>query len=309
MTKLTTDQIDNYHAGKMSETEMSDFENAVNSDPAAKAESDFQADIVNGLKEYRKIELKARLDAINVGPTWFEFVQQSALMKSLGGVMLASLIGTGIFLYGERPENENSDMPATVIADQTESIEFVWELGNEKESNTENQLDKPSQALSVKEKNKDFDRVVLSENEEVALETVNEDSDLNAVSESKVFKPVFEVPDAESVNDEQLETTGLDELPASTKAAGSEVPVDVRSDISRSKSIKYKYFDGKLYLKGDFDKAPYEILEINSSAGRRIYVYYLDKYYKVGISDKLTDLPEVTDDKVIDELKLLRANK
>ena len=62
-------------------------------------------------------------------------------------------------------------------------------------------------------------------------------------------------------------------------------------------------------MNGDFDKAPYEILEINSASGRRIYVYYLGTYYQVGTTDKLIELPAVKDQDVIKELKLIRENK
>ena len=306
MTKLTKDQIDNYHSGRMNESEMADFENMLESDPALKAESDFQSDIVSGLKEYRKMELKSRLDGINVGPTWIEFAQQSALMKSLGGVMVASIIGTGIYFYGERPDVATSDVPATVLAQETESIEFVWQLGEEEAQVTQS-LEKPNtQVIDARE---DVDKAEVIE--ETATPALNEEvaEAVKSEEKAKVFKPSFEAPGAEDVDeDTDFSTTGLDEIPNSTTAT-SEQPVDVQTEISKSTVIKFKYYDGKLFLKGDFDKAPYEILEINSAEGRRIYVYYLGSYYKVGLADKLTELPKVSNADVLGELKLLRENK
>ena len=100
------EQIDNYHSGQMSAEEIASFESKLSSDPALKAESDFQKEIVNGLKEYRKTQLKARLDAVDLTPSWMEFAQQSTLMKSFGGVAIATLIGAGIY-FGAESSKEN----------------------------------------------------------------------------------------------------------------------------------------------------------------------------------------------------------
>lgn len=302
MTKLTQEQIDNYHAGKMNQPEMADFERTLESDPAVRAESDFQSDIVSGLKEYRKLELKSRLDAINVGPTWFEFAQQSTLMKSLGGVIVASLIGTGILIYGEKPETQDLDQLATVEAPNSESFDFVFDLGEEKE-NKSLVLEKPSEAPK-----ETFQEEIVDNTTEAS--TVETSTKEDATEKAEVFKPAFEAPNADLVEEEtEFSTTGLDEIPDNSNSDISNDPIDVQSEISKNSTIKYKYYDGKLFLNGNFDKAPYEILEINNAKGRRIYVYYLDKYYKVGIADKLTELPQVTNPVVIKELKLLRENK
>ncbi|MEQ6166438.1 hypothetical protein AAOE16_04535 [Ekhidna sp. MALMAid0563] len=302
MTKQQLEQIDKYHSGRMSESEMASFEKQLESDPALKAESDLQSDIVGGLKEYRKLELKARLDAINVGPTWMEFMGQSALMKSMGGVIVASLIGTGIYLYGEQDEQVESGATVTINAPVAESIEYIWELGQEEHDNSTNTtLEKPEIANEpAMETNPEVQVADQSAREEQVV--INEDKE--------VFKPSFEAPDVTNVEeDSKFQSAGLDELPETTNATASEDPIDVETENNRSKTIKYKYYDGKLFLSGDFDKSTYEILEINSASGRRIYVYYIDTYYKVGTTDRLTELPAVKDQDVIKELELLRENK
>lgn len=302
MTKQQLEQIDKYHSGRMSESEMASFEKQLESDPALKAESDLQSDIVGGLKEYRKLELKARLDAINVGPTWMEFMGQSALMKSMGGVIVASLIGTGIYLYGEQDEQVESGATVTINAPVAESIEYVWELGQEEPDNTTNTtLEKPEIANEPAMETK-LEVQVADQSAREEQVVINEDKE--------VFKPSFEAPAVANVEeDSKFQSEGLDELSETTNTTASEDPIDVETENNRSKTIKYKYYDGKLFLSGDFDKSTYEILEINSASGRRIYVYYIDTYYKVGTTDRLTELPAVKDQDVIKELELLRENK
>ena len=302
MTNQQLEQIDKYHSGRMSESEMASFEKQLESDPALKAESDLQADIVGGLKEYRKLELKARLDAINVGPTWMEFMGQSALMKSMGGVIVASLIGTGIYLYGEQDEQVESGATVTINAPVAESIEYVWELGQEESDNSTNTtLEKPEIANEPAMETK-LEVQVADQSAREEQVVINEDKE--------VFKPSFEAPAVANVEeDSKFQSEGLDELSETTNTTASEDPIDVETENNRSKTIKYKYYDGKLFLSGDFDKSTYEILEINSASGRRIYVYYIDTYYKVGTTDRLTELPAVKDQDVIKELELLRENK
>lgn len=301
MTNQQLEQIDKYHSGRMSESEMASFEKQLESDPSLKAESDLQADITSGLKEYRKLELKARMDAINVGPTWMEFVGQSTLMKSMGGVIVASVIGTGIYFYGEKNEETQSTDPVEINAPVAESIEYVWELGEEAD-NTENlKLDKPE--ITTEESS-------TTKNPVVKAEVIPAEESEIVKEKTQSFKPTFEAPTVTNVEENnKFQASGLDELPETAGVLKSEEPIDVETENNRSNTIKYKYYDGKLFLSGDFDKAPYEILEINSASGRRIYVHYLDTYYKVGVTDRLTELPTVKDQDVIKELELLRENK
>ncbi|WP_420318406.1 hypothetical protein [Ekhidna sp.] len=303
MTNLQ-EQIEKYHLGQMSESELASFEKQLNSDPSLKAESDLQADIINGLKGHRKLELKSRMDAINVGPTWVEFIGQSALMKSMGGVIVASVIGTGIYFLGERDESITNSNPIEISAPTPASEEYVWELGQDEAVNAENSLEKPElKPQTTDSKNIDNTQLVeVSSPDQEEVQVAKENGD--------VFKPSVDAPQVDDIEEEtKFKASNLDELPETVETAESEEPIDVETQNSRSNIIKYKYFDGKLFLNGDFDKAPYEILEINSASGRRIYVYYLGTYYQVGTTDKLIELPAVKDQDVIKELKLIRENK
>lgn len=295
------EQIDNYHSGRMTPEEVIAFEKELATNPELKAESDLQREVVNGLKEFRKTQLKARLDAIDVTPSWIEFAQQSTLMKSFGGVAVATLIGAGIYFNAERIETPSMDNDIVIDAPNYESPDFVWSLGEE-DKNEIVTLD----PLPEKKKEIPLSKPVEEKTPQTMTNVVAEE----VKTEKKEFTPDFNAPNAKSIQDEEaLKTASLDELPQKQAVAVNNDPIDVKTEITKSLDVKYKYYDGKLFLTGDFDRAPYEILEINSASGRRIYVKYLDKYYQVGVTDQLTALPEVTDTAVIEELKLLRQNK
>ena len=286
------EKIDAYYSGRMNPEESLSFERELKNDPSLMSKANFQKGIVEGLKAYRKSQLKDRLNAIDVAPTWIEFAQQSTLLKSFGGVAIATAVGAGVYFYAEPKKEEGTSVEVKIEAPFDEAKDFDWlimpaDLDDQKVAAL---VAKPSESPSTKK--------------EITVPQVEENEDTNE------FVPSFEAPDAGKVEDEEaLRISSLEVLPENQTSAPLEEAIDVSTEITRSIDVKYKYYDGKLFLSGDFDRAPYEILEINSASGRRIYVKYLGKYYQVAITDRLSDLPEVKDDEVIKELKLLRQHK
>ena len=298
MNTRLQDKIDQYHSGRMDSNEFDSFEKELASDPSLQAESDFQLDIINGLKEFRKTELKTRLNAVDIAPNWFEFVQQSTLLKSFGGVAVATLVGTGVYFMAI-PDDAGIEKQIVIDAPEEVVNQFSWSIKPAILAKASESEDIQIHSASVMNSKKGISE--STDNETVAL------VELNGKEENLSLD--FDAPTADEVKDEEaLEISNLEVLPKSSTAEEVD-PIDVNHELTSSLNIKYKYYDGKLFLSGDFDRAPYEILEINSANGRRIYVKYLDKYYKVGVTDKLTTLPEVSDKSVIQELELLRKNK
>ena len=74
-------------------------------------------------------------------------------------------------------------------------------------------------------------------------------------------------------------------------------------------SLKYKYFDGKLFLYGDFNEQPYEILEINGVKERKLYLFFESKYFNIDVTDKVKELDQIVNPKLVNELDIIRNNK
>ena len=300
-------RIEEYHRGNMSSEEMMSFEKDLASNPELRSESNFQGDIINGIKEIRKSQLKARLDAIDVAPGWLEFAQQSTLVKSFGGVALATLIGTGVYFVAEeeRVETKVETIELTSIdVPEMDPLNFEWNIKALEATKTASIPTKTEKLLS--------NTVETSERqEEISVVEVAEPNKNSAEKTSQVFTPAFTAPVASEVTDEsepsaaQLETISVSESAKEEERK----PIDVETENTRSAKIKYKYYDGKLFLSGNFQKEPYEIIEINSVTGRRIYLLHQNKYYEVKTTDRMTELPEVRSIKLIQELRLIKANK
>lgn len=299
------EKIEQYHMGNMSPQDASSFEKELASDPSLRAESDFQSNIIDGIKEHRRLQLKSRLNAIDVSPGWMEFAQQSSLVKSFGGLMIATIVGTGVyFLAEEKPEAvENTAFVSPgseALWPQIQETDFTWTIPAEKaKESVVNESISSTKKLIVES------TTTIKSDEEVV-----ESVDVVPGQSSKTFTPDFSAPDAGDVADEkEVVATVLDRVPTASSLESGKDAIEIETKNSKNSKIKYKYYDGKLFLSGDFNKEPYEILEINSSTGRRIYLLHQRKYYEVKITDRLTELPEVTNIKLIQELRLIKENK
>ena len=299
-------QIEQYLTGNMSAEEQTLFEKELAADPSLKAECDFQGEIINGLKEYRKTQLKSRLDAIEVGPGWFEFVRQSALVKSFGGIALATAVGTGVYYIAEKEESVAIEDSVVMVEEiefpQDAEPIFNWAIVESVETLSEraNTSNSDNQALE--------DKRVEESLESKQTETLVEKG---VVSDSE-YALDFTAPDGNINQDPEagLVDVGLDKISeTAVTATAEEDPIDVKTENTRSKKLRYKYYDGKLFLTGNFNDQPYEIIEINGADGRRIYLLHNRKYYEIEQTDRLTELPEVRNIKLIQELRLIKSNK
>ncbi len=300
MNSRLQNKIDNYHLGKLTRDDQVAFEKELEADPSLMSESNFQKEIIEGLKKYRKEQLKVRLNNLKPDSVWMEFTSESFLLKSLGGVVIASLIGTGIYVYNAPNAREIAtkavEINAPALAENVSTINWNIEVANLPEESTKKTKSLVEDVKKVNQR-------------EIGLVTEKSAKEKELLA-SKTFVPLFDVPHAEKIrDDEAMEVVPLDELPAEESLEKTSKYVDVTTVNTKSLNIKFKYYDGKLFLNGDFDRAPYEILEINSANGRRIYVKYLDSYYSVRITDQFEDLPLVTNPALIEELELIRLNK
>lgn len=306
MNSTRLDLIDAYFRNELSADELSRFEQAMQADPVFHDQIKLEAAVRKGIGEYRKAELKARLSAIEVGPAVLGGAgHYGAAIKILAGGVGAAVIGVAGYLYfTSSPQLENAltahefisiDYPAIaqthrlIIPDITIPLETVPIM-----------IDQPQGVRSEA-------RVNTAGHQELITQKENS---RNLDFEPQIIVPqpddlmvgeTFESPDAEMPDISNNDEISLNE--------SSVAPVDVEAVNRRNETLKYKYFDGKLFLYGDFSEHPYEILEINSPTSRKLYLYHRTMYYSISVTDKVQELIPITDKKLLDELKIIRNNK
>jgi len=280
-------QLESYLSGHMPPDEMKTFEASLGSNPELQQEVHFQSDIIKGIGEYRKSQLKARLDAIQVTPGYWFGLQGATIAQLTTGVATVLLIGAGSYWYFGTFETEEVVQNTEVVEE-----EVITPTVNDTPVSEEIEADQTSEKINE------------SKQENKAVQS----GDAN--TSAKTFEPRVAVPKSGDVEDEKEFTPDNLPTPEEGEAVKQEnTPIEVEVIDGRNAKIKYRYYAGKLYLYGDFTAEPYEILEINASSGRRIYLYHLNEYYEITPTDKPANVVAVTDTKLIQELTILRKEK
>lgn len=274
------EKVEAYFNNELNDSEKSDFLSEVESNTELKSEYDFQNEVINGIKEARKVELKAMLDKVPIASIP---AATSGLYKILIGGAASLIIGTSLWYYFNSASEVNMASetkveefsPIVEESDQfTETKQSVAKLDVEKSSKEET---RPS---SVKNKN---------------------------TKNSNINKP--NVPTAQddfvdnSLQDENLEIPS--DISKVDINLASKVNVEIK--VKKKYSFHYQYTQGNLILYGNFEDDLFEVLELNKEDQVEVYLYYESNYYY--IKDKsglITPLEAVANKNLKNKLERLR---
>ena len=291
--------IDAYLRGDLTPAEVASFETQLEHDPTLSEELAFQKQVVSGLQEARKLELKSRLAQVDVTGA---AVNQYGWAKLTGGLIIATILG---FVAYEFWPNQSK---------QVSYIEIDGPVIEE--------VDLPeidlNAAQSASERSQEITDVKLSappistRNEKAVKEaSTSETENLPEADQSMVFEPEIDLPDDDAdVAGAEFEP---EELPENFTADLETKDIDalnVEQFDDKSKSLRYRYFDGKLALYGDFRGLPYQILEINQNNGaKQVFLVHDEAYYRLKSANEEQSLIPITDQSVLNELIILQNKK
>ncbi|MCR9253939.1 MAG: hypothetical protein NXI20_26245 [bacterium] len=317
------DLIDSFLSGGMSTSEQAEFEHMLNSDPLLKEEFMFQKEIVNGIKEYRRDQMKHRLNQITIGVGVTGLLLNSGLSKVLAAVGTIGFIGVGSYFIVEELNSTNtpetiSSLDLSIDSPKEFSGEtFVFEMPlNEDVADINEQKQK-----HVAENNKITSSVAKTETTKVSIIVAEEESkEKLGISEEveiaeKVKQANFNVPSMDELGNDEETLNGIDitlpdsNQPITTKEEASK-EIEIENVRQTKYDLHYKFFSGKLFLYGDFNSIPYELLEINSGASRNLYLFHDSVYYQLSQFEKnVVPLKPIRDKELISELEIIRKNK
>lgn len=277
--------IEQYIEGTISASDKNILLQAMESDPTIKSEVAMQMELKNGIINYRKTELKNRLNAINVsgGSTSMYGVRIAS------GVAIVAVLLTGSILYFNQAEEntlaigpihiENQELPQTI---QPELPQVVTPIKDKaKENSPEPKPTKPN----------------------------------NTAKRAQVTAPSIIEPEViESFEDTDL-MIGNESMDTDTKHLGTvsskeSVKIEITVSEEKSSTNQYKFFNNKLYLYGDFGQTPYEIIEVNSLKTKSLFLFFNNEYYYIRPNQtEKVPFEEVANETLIEELKILKENK
>jgi cytoskeletal protein RodZ len=329
--KLNT-QIEAYLRGDMSPSDKAIFEQQMEKDPLIQNELEMQQAIIHGIQHSRKLAMKASLNSMNVS-LWSLAVSEA--IKVAAGVIIGGvLIGGSYYLANNYLSNEDSFTPtATVEANEpgsvsietptpivsTESSTVLQNQSQAENSNTSAPKNPGIQSTSavMPEQN------LLASSQKTEAPTPTASSDEPKAARKVAQSNALKSNDAPATIPSATMEIDLEE-PVITKSGVENVPTGKVTNTFKSDNIKpevvykkhnkdkffYQYFSNKLTLYGNFDEIVYELLELNTNDGKKLYIYFNDKFFQINTAQtELTPLKEIADSSLVRELNYLRKKK
>ncbi|MEQ6119542.1 hypothetical protein [Reichenbachiella sp. MALMAid0571] len=285
--------VNKYLDNNMSGSEKYIFEDQLTSDPLLKAEFDHQNEIIGGLKEYRKNQLKTQLNNVSITPGLLGIISQSASMKTLSIVAASILTGSGAYYY--------------FSSETTVKVNSL--------SHVESKLDFISSPMDLKGSKEKLD-YRYTKNTNAASWSIPEMKNEEAAEKSEVEPNIidFHVPEiSENISgDTDPQPDQILEKAVSRNAPFADVAKIEKIDIENITNNRYKFHykldHNKLYLYGKFEASPYEIIEINSSQSKKLFFYYNGNYFRLNQDVKeISPLLSIQDSEVIRELNIIKS--
>lgn len=285
-------QIDDYLSGKMSEVDKLSFENQINTDSFLKNELNLQNDIITSLRGARNLELKARLNAIDVAG-----VSTGANLgwKIAAGVVIVSGLFTASYFYFKNA--------ADVIVPQPQLMDSTA-LAEPKGESSAVQLEK-FQVISVQE----VQEITAPTAKPVTNSPKAKASKDIAVKNNDVR---FELPVAPHAEQDLLTEVNSASPNENLSTENKQIKSSVEVSLDHKSELKfhYKYFNNKLYLLCDFGSKPYDLIELNRKKTKTLYLFFDKNYYE--LKDNQTDataLKIIKNSAIIKQLEAIRINK
>ncbi len=281
------EKIEAFFDGELTEAERESLLREIESDPALKQEFELQKDIIEGIKAYRKEQLIARLDKLDVATSG-----QVSLLKALGLAGLAGILLVGGYIL-LKPEVQEPANNSNTNTEQPRASEQVKDTYQEATADAQ-----PVEATEQE-----------AESKEVAAPTkassTGKENQKKVSTPPAVAIPEFAEPDNEEpqVADEALEA------PSPVASAAVRLKENTTVEVKFSKRYKFHYQvkDGGLILYGKFDQGPFEVIEVKTSKGIASYLYYHNNFYCLETdSEEIKPLVAVTNPELIKQLEKRR---
>ena len=282
------ERIEAYFNNELPEADKQQLMQDINSDASLKSEFQFQESVIDGIKDYRKKELIARLDNIEVVSTG-----QSILLKTIGAVGIAAVVTVGTYMWINRAE----DQP--MISEEVNNTEQLVTQPEETQEEVANEIE-PNNIIEEEKANTEL----VAEAVETERTAVKSNKDDSAVIPDVIIPEVQEPESGSSVDvDEDL--SAPEAMASSTIRLRSSTDVEVK--LSKKYNFHYQVKNGGLILFGNFNDSPFEVIELKTNQGINSYLYFEDHFYSLANdSEEIKPLKIIENEQLIKELEKRR---
>ena len=303
------DQIGPYLDNQLSQGEKLEFDQQLQEDPLLKGEFQFQEDVIHSIREHRKLELKSRLDNIIIAPPPTSFVSSNLTnIKIVSSIVMISAIGIASYFYFQDGlENEAvssdaveliaSEAPETFQTQIPEKSEIIIEQNQVADAQESAKMPEEVNPLETKDSK-------VTVKEEIAPPKTATTSNANRSFEPAIIE---DFDDEESLPGE--EEVALATRPTMEANVEEISKLEVSNKSDGKHSFHYQHYNNKLFLHGEFNDIPYEILELNKVDSKKLFLFYQNDFYDIKNNQvEIAPLLKIEDQKLIERLRIIRKN-
>ncbi len=291
--------LDGFFEGTLSTSEETTLMNRLATDADLKSEFEFQKDIINTIKESRKLELKSRLDNISI--KWYDNISNGWKVAATATIVTVSTLTAYYFIDMQEEFGNRIDLAQNEILVDAFDTEVA---------------DIPQKPHAIENENIEKSKTI--ENTEQVKETVTQETVVHESADQvvantdrtvEVIVPDV-IEDFEEVDNMELENVTSGDINTMTPSREDlHSSVEINTVLHKKYNFHYNFSHGTLTLYGNFEDVPYEILEINSTSGKSFYLNYKDNFYNIINTNNIIPLQPVTNESLINELKIVKENK
>ena len=276
------EKVEAYFNNELNSSDKSEFLNEMESDTELKSEYNFQNEIINGIKDARKAELKAMLNRV---PITSVSTATTGLYKIFAGSVATILLGTASWYYFTTTEQVELSNQTEVVKDYTEN------------KVAENNISK------TEDLQKTTNTPILEEGAKESTEQVTERKEVPSAINTPVLPNSENDFESQSLPEENLE------IPSDLSSASINLnsKVDVKIVMKKKYDFHYQFSHSKLVLYGEFEEGLFEVLELNKEDNVEVYLYYKSNfYYILNNTNSISPLKPVSDKNLKLKLEGLR---
>ncbi len=289
--------IEDYFEGGLSPSEEASLKSKLSTDPELNGEFELQKDIINTIKDARRIDLKNRLNNIDIH--WYHTISNG--WKVAATITSIAISGLAAYYFIDQ---DNTIQDKVQIETQSNLEVNASEEVNILEKPIVSRLEEVEDTPVIEEKQKTSEPLPVLDNEKIITETQPTEEYALEVIVPEVIDSFDAVDDIEVENISESDIKSLNPVKKDIHSS-----VEVESIIHKKYNFHYKFSGGMLTLYGNFEDVPYEILEINSMEGKRFFLYYKENFYHIVQTTDITQLGRVNNDTLIGELNIVKENK
>ena len=290
--------IAQYLTQQMTEVDRSAFEQKISESPQLAQKIKFEKNLQNSNSGV----LKSRLNQLELGSSIGETT--SITTKIALSTMTVLVLG-GLSYFLLTPDE-------TLVIENQETIIGIDVMTEDKNANISLEIDTTNEMLSDK---KEDERIssITKDIENTRVKVSKKQSKKGSKSDKEILQSEVEVvlpymDGTEMSFDEPFDSLQdfSDDLMKNRAQVNSVSELEVEIEMKKSKKLKYIYVGEKLILIGDFSASPYQIIEDNTIAEKKLYLYFEQEYYALTVTSEKKALIPVRDIRLLDYLVDLR---